>query len=70
VELDARLWRSGTGWPALYAAPTCGPQTYLVGGAFNCAKAQPGQATAVSHGCPNALFRGVNVLNTQKEAGR
>jgi TldD protein len=24
----------------------------------------------VSHGCPSALFRGVNVLNTRNEAGR
>ncbi|HEX2810965.1 MAG TPA: TldD/PmbA family protein [Kineosporiaceae bacterium] len=47
-----------------------GPHTYLLGGAFNCGKGQPGQAAAVSHGCPTALFRDVNVLNTQKEAGR
>jgi TldD protein len=47
-----------------------GPQTYLLGGAFNCGKAQPGQVAAVSHGCPSALFRGVSVLNTQQEAGR
>ncbi|MGW3231938.1 TldD/PmbA family protein [Kitasatospora sp. NPDC001095] len=46
-----------------------GPQTYLLGGAFNCGKAQPGQIAAVSHGCPSALFRNVNVLNTQQEAG-
>jgi TldD protein len=44
-----------------------GPQTYLLGGAFNCGKAQPGQSAAVSHGCPSALFRQVNVLNTQQE---
>jgi TldD protein len=25
---------------------------------------------AVSHGCPAALFRGVNILNTKNEAGR
>jgi TldD protein len=24
---------------------------------------------AVSHGCPSALFRGVNVLNTRTEGG-
>jgi TldD protein len=24
---------------------------------------------AVSHGCPSALFRGVNILNTIDEAG-
>ncbi|WP_051969512.1 TldD/PmbA family protein [Kitasatospora azatica] len=47
-----------------------GPQTYLLGGAFNCGKAQPGQVAAVSHGCPSALFQQVNVLNTQQEAGR
>ncbi|MCM2577494.1 TldD/PmbA family protein [Streptomyces meridianus] len=47
-----------------------GPQTYVLGGAFNCGKAQPGQVAAVSHGCPSALFRGVTVLNTTQEAGR
>jgi TldD protein len=47
-----------------------GPQTYVLGGAFNCGKAQPSQVAAVSHGCPCALFRGVNILNTQQEAGR
>ena len=41
-----------------------GPQTYVLGGAFNCGKAQPGQVAAVSHGCPSALFRGVTILNT------
>lgn len=46
-----------------------GPQTYVLGGAFNCGKAQPGQIAAVSHGCPSALFRGVNILNTTQEAG-
>jgi len=47
-----------------------GRQTWRLGGAFNCGKAQPGQVAAVSHGCPSALFRGVNVLNTHTEAGR
>ena len=46
-----------------------GPSTWRLGGAFNCGKAQPGQVAAVSHGCPSALFRGVNVLNTRSEAG-
>ncbi|MFI0820019.1 TldD/PmbA family protein [Streptomyces sp. NPDC021098] len=46
-----------------------GPQTYVLGGAFNCGKAQPGQVASVSHGCPSALFRGVNILNTTQEAG-
>jgi TldD protein len=46
-----------------------GPQTYILGGAFNCGKGQPGQVAPVSHGCPSALFRGVNILNALKEAG-
>ncbi|SDI85443.1 TldD protein [Rhodococcus triatomae] len=47
-----------------------GASTWRLGGAFNCGKAQPGQVAAVSHGCPSALFRGVNVLNTRTESGR
>ncbi|AYN36447.1 peptidase C69 [Streptomyces albus] len=47
-----------------------GPSTYVLGGTFNCGKAQPGQGAAVSHGCPSALFRGVTILNTAQEAGR
>ncbi len=44
-----------------------GPSTWLLHGAMDCGKAQPGQVAAVSHGCPSARFRGVNVLNTQEE---
>ncbi len=47
-----------------------GEQTWLLGGAFNCGKGQPGQVAPVSHGCPAALFRGVNVLNAKTESGR
>ena len=47
-----------------------GPETYVLGGAFNCGKAQPGQVAAVSHGSPSALFRGVRILNTTEEAGK
>jgi TldD protein len=47
-----------------------GPQTYVLGGAFNCGKGQPGQAAPVSHGCPTALFENVNILNTVQEGGR
>ena len=47
-----------------------GPQTYVLGGAFNCGKAQPSQTAPVSHGCPTAVFRGANVLNTRSEGGR
>ncbi len=55
-------------WGALEAVG--GPQTYRLGGAFNCGKGQPGQVAAVSHGCPTTLFRGIRILNTQAEAGR
>jgi TldD protein len=46
-----------------------GSQTWVLGGAFNCGKAQPGQVAAVSHGCPTSLFRDVRILNTTHEAG-
>ncbi len=55
-------------WASLEAVG--GPQTYQLGGALNCGKAQPGQVAAVSHGCPAALFRDITVLNTTREAGR
>jgi TldD protein len=47
-----------------------GADTWVLGGAFNCGKAQPGQVAPVSHGCPSARFRDVNILNTTHEAGR
>jgi TldD protein len=55
-------------WGAMEAVG--GPSTWRLGGAFNCGKAQPGQVAPVSHGCPSALFRGINVLNTREESGR
>ncbi|GAA3203764.1 TldD/PmbA family protein [Actinocorallia longicatena] len=55
-------------WNSLEAVG--GPQTYVLGGAFNCGKGQPGQVAPVSHGAPSALFRGVNILNALKEAGK
>ena len=44
-----------------------GPQTYVLGGAFNCGKGQPMQVAPVSHGCPAAVFRGIRILNTAEE---
>jgi TldD protein len=41
-----------------------GRSSYMLGGTFNDGKGQPGQANAVSHGCPPARFRNVNVINT------
>jgi TldD protein len=54
-------------WGALEAVG--GTSTYVLGGAFNCGKGQPGQVAPVSHGCPSALFRGVRVLNARDESG-
>ena len=53
-------------WGAMEAVG--GPDTYVLGGAFNCGKGQPGQTAPVSHGCPVALFRGIRILNTAEEA--
>jgi TldD protein len=55
-------------WGAMDAVG--GADTWLLHGAFNCGKAQPGQVAAVSHGCPPARFRDISVLNTTTEAGR
>ena len=41
-----------------------GPATYEIPGSFNDGKGEPGQSNAVSHGCPVARFRQINVLNT------
>jgi len=46
-----------------------GWQTYVLGGAFNCGKGQPGQVAPVSHGCPSVVMRGIRILNTVEEAG-
>ena len=53
-------------WGSLEAVG--GPSTWRLGGAFTCGKAQPGQVAPVSHGCPSALVRGVDVLNTSSGA--
>jgi len=55
-------------WGSLEAVG--GPQTYVLGGAFNCGKGQPAQAAPVSHGCPSVLLRAVKILNTVQEAGK
>jgi len=41
-----------------------GKQTYALGGTFSDGKGQPSQVSSVSHGCPVALFRNINVLRT------
>ena len=56
VARTPEFWRS--------MAVIGGPRTYGLGATFTDAKGQPGQANAVSHGCPIALFRNVTVINT------
>ncbi len=46
-----------------------GQATYGLGGSFNDGKGEPGQSNAVSHGCPPARFRQINVLNTAVRRG-
>jgi TldD protein len=55
-------------WGAMEAVG--GASTWVLGGAFNCGKGQPGQVAPVSHGCPSVLVRGVRVLNVREESGR
>ena len=45
-----------------------GPATVEVPGSFNDGKGEPGQSNAVSHACPVARFRQINVLNTSSSA--
>jgi TldD protein len=47
-----------------------GRSTYMVPGSFNDGKGEPGQSNAVSHGCPVARFRQVNVLNTAAQGAQ
>jgi TldD protein len=41
-----------------------GRDSYWLGGTFSDGKGEPGQVNSVSHGCPPARFRNVNIVNT------
>ena len=41
-----------------------GKSTYRLGASLSDGKGQPQQLSAVSHGCPVALFRNINVIRT------
>ncbi|HMF70292.1 MAG TPA: TldD/PmbA family protein [Flavitalea sp.] len=45
----------------------CDKSDYRLGGSFFDGKGQPGQVSAVSHGCATTRFNGVNVINTGKK---
>jgi TldD protein len=47
-----------------------GKRSYLMNGTFSDGKGQPSQSNAVSHGCPPARFKSVNVLNTGRGSDR
>jgi TldD protein len=43
-----------------------GAGSWALGGSFHDGKGEPGQLNAVSHGCPPARFRGINIVSTRK----
>lgn len=45
----------------------CDESDYRLGGSFFDGKGQPGQISAVSHGCSTSRFNGVNVINTERK---
>lgn len=55
--------------PKFWAAcdAVCSEEEYYVGGSFFDGKGQPTQSNAVSHGCPPARFRQIDVLNTKRK---
>jgi TldD protein len=48
-------------------AQICGERDYRLGGTFFDGKGEPGQVSAVSHGCATARFNGINVINTERK---
>jgi TldD protein len=45
-----------------------GRSSYWLGGSFGDGKGEPSQSNSVSHGCPPARFRNVNIVNTGRQA--
>jgi TldD protein len=45
-----------------------GKSSYWLGGSFGDGKGEPAQSNSVSHGCPPARFRQVNIVNTGRQA--
>lgn len=46
-----------------------GKSSYWLGGTFGDGKGEPSQSNSVSHGCPPARFKGVDVINTGRNVG-
>lgn len=45
-----------------------GQRSYWLGGSFGDGKGEPSQSNSVSHGCPAARFRNVNIVSTGRSA--
>jgi TldD protein len=45
-----------------------GPRSWVLGGSMSDGKGEPGQINSMSHGCPPARFRNVNIVNTGRQA--
>jgi TldD protein len=43
-----------------------GPRSWWLGGSLSDGKGEPGQTNSVSHGCPPARFKQVNIINTNR----
>ncbi|MEO6684603.1 MAG: TldD/PmbA family protein, partial [Dyadobacter sp.] len=48
-------------------AKICDKDDYRLFGTLFDGKGQPGQSSAVSHGCSTSRFNGVNVINTGRK---
>ena len=44
-----------------------GRRSYWLGGSFGDGKGEPSQSNSVSHGCPPARFKNVNIVNTGRQ---
>jgi TldD protein len=46
-----------------------GKSSYWLGGTFSDGKGEPSQSNSISHGCPPARFRDVNIIDTGRNVG-
>jgi TldD protein len=46
-----------------------GPESWVLNGTLSDGKGEPGQVNSVSHGCPPAKFKKVNILSTNRRSG-
>lgn len=54
------FWKSCNG--------VCDASEYMIGGSMNDGKGEPMQSNPVSHGCPPARFKNINVINTRTQS--